>query len=111
MNRKEWYGMENLDDISPKPKAEEGKTAQSDEPMKPSYDFSTAEQGKFYPEDAEFHLPGDFDNIHAVFIEKLDELCKMIERSDDSVYAHLTRDEIIQALQSIKKRLSPNRHF
>lgn len=106
--------MENLDDISSKPKAEQRKTMQPDEPIKPSYDFSTAERGKFYVEDAEFRLPRDFDtkpNIHTVFIENLDELCNLIERSDDSVYAHLTRSEIIQVLQSIKNDFSQTGAF
>lgn len=44
-------------------------------------------------------------------MENLDELCNLIEKSDDSVYAHLTTGEIIQALQNIKNDFTQTGSF
>ena len=39
--------------------------------MKPEYDFSKGEQGKFYHPDAEFHLPVYLDPDVAEFMRQL----------------------------------------
>ena len=42
------------------------------------------------------------DGAHSAFIEKLDTLCVLIEKSDNSIYASSTTSEMIDALQNIK---------
>ena len=49
--------MANPNYLSTKGKSRRGKPVQPEKPMKPVYDFSIAEHGKFYRAEAEFRFP------------------------------------------------------
>jgi hypothetical protein len=49
--------MANSNYLGAKGKSRRGKSVPSEEPMKPGYDFSVSERGKFYRANVEFHFP------------------------------------------------------
>jgi len=85
--------MENSNNLSPKGKSRRGKPVQPDEPMKPAYDFSVAERGKFYRAEAEFRFPiylePDVDEFLSTLAEKrnmdVQELANRLLRADKDI--------------------------
>ena len=69
--------MANPNYLGPKGKSRRGKSVQPEEPMKPGYDFSIAERGKFYRADVEFHFPIYLEPDVDAFVSGLAEERKM----------------------------------
>jgi len=76
-----------------KSKSRRGKPVQPEEPMKPGYDFSVAEPGKFYRAEAEFHFPiylePDVDEFVNILAEErkmeVQELVNHLLRADKEI--------------------------
>jgi len=69
--------MANSNYLSTKGKSRRGKSVQPEEPMKPGYDFSVAERGKFYRAEAEFRFPIYLEPDVDEFVNVLAEERKM----------------------------------
>jgi hypothetical protein len=85
--------MANSNYLSTKSKSRRGKSVQPEEQMKPEYDFSIAERGKFYRAEVEFHFPiylePDVDKFVSVLAEErkmeVQELVNHLLRADKEI--------------------------
>ena len=69
--------MASKNDLRAKSQSRRGKPVQSDDPMKPHYDFSVAERGKFYRADVEFRFPIYLEPDVEEFVNSLAERRKV----------------------------------
>ena len=69
--------MASKNNLRTKGNPHRGKSVQSDESMKPEYDFSKAERGKFYRAGVEFRFPVYLEPDVNEFISLLAEKRKM----------------------------------
>jgi len=85
--------MANSSDLGAKGKSRRGKHVSSDEQMKPEYDFSVAERGKFYRAGVEFRFPvylePDVDEFISVLAKEremeVQELVNHLLRADKKI--------------------------